>query len=423
MSAVALRVVGLGKQYRLGGRTAGYRTLRESLRAAVGSFGPRRGARAAREIFWALKEVSLEVGEGEVMGVIGRNGAGKSTLLKILSRITEPTVGHAEVRGRLSSLLEVGTGFHGELTGAENIYLNGIILGMRRHEVRAKFDEIVEFAEVQRFLDTPVKHFSSGMYLRLAFAVAAHLEPEVLLVDEVLAVGDARFQRRCLDKIQDIGRSGRTVIFVSHDMAAITRICPRAVLLEGGHVIADGPAAQVVAAYLGAGLGIASQRVWEGSRPPGDDVAQLRRVRVLGDSGELMDAVDIRRPIHIHVEFDVLSDRHPVTPLIGLWNGDGVHLFNAFDLDTASRRPRAPGRYRSIAEIPGNLLAEGTMRVHVGLMTLDPRIEHAYERDAAAFVVVDTLEGDSARGDFGGRMKGVIRPLLRWESTRLDATR
>ncbi len=248
---VAIRVEGLGKRYRLGERSAPYRTLREAImgvaRAPRGLLGRRA---AADDTLWALKDVDLEVRRGEVLGVIGRNGAGKTTLLKILSRITEPTTGRVELHGRVGSLLEVGTGFHPELTGRENIYLNGAILGMRKAEIERKFDEIVAFAEVERFLDTPVKHYSSGMYVRLAFAVAAHLEPEILLVDEVLAVGDAAFQKKCLGKMGEVAGAGRTVLFVSHNMLAVNTLCSRVVLLRDGSCTADGAPGTVVGSYL-----------------------------------------------------------------------------------------------------------------------------------------------------------------------------
>ncbi|HEY0100879.1 MAG TPA: ABC transporter ATP-binding protein, partial [Pyrinomonadaceae bacterium] len=252
--ATIIRVENLGKQYRLGGPQAAYSTLRETLVGAARA--PLRWAQKGKRpaaMVWAVRDVSFEVQPGEIVGIIGRNGAGKSTLLKMLSRITEPTTGAIDLYGRVGSLLEVGTGFHPELSGRENIYLNGAILGMLRTEIARKFDEIVAFAEVEKFIDTPVKHYSSGMYLRLAFAVAAHLEPEILIVDEVLAVGDARFQRKCLNKMQDVGQQGRTVLFISHSMAAITRLCQRAILLNEGQVIADGPSDRVVSTYLHSG--------------------------------------------------------------------------------------------------------------------------------------------------------------------------
>ncbi len=253
--------------------------------------------------------MSFEVRAGEVVGIIGRNGAGKSTLLKILSRITEPTEGIAEIRGRVSSLLEVGVGFHAELTGRENVYLNGAILGMRKAEIDRKFDEIVAFAEVERFIDTPVKHYSSGMHMRLAFAVAAHLEPEILIVDEVLAVGDANFQKKCLNKMEDVGHQGRTVLFVSHNMTAVTRLCQRVILLGEGRVIEDGPSAHVVGAYLQTGLGTTAAREWERNDPnrPAGEVAGLLGVRIRTESGALADAVDIRRPVRVEMEWDVFE--------------------------------------------------------------------------------------------------------------------
>ena len=290
MNNIAVRVSDLSKLYRIGGRKARYKTLRDSFTDGIAAPFHRVAARFRRtngesssgdDTIWALKQVSFEIKEGELVGIIGRNGAGKSTLLKILSRITEPTTGFAEIRGRVGSLLEVGTGFHAELTGRENIYLNGAILGMKKAEIDQKFDEIVAFAEVDKFIDTPVKHYSTGMYLRLAFAVAAHLEPEILIVDEVLAVGDANFQKKCLNKMDTVGKQGRTVLFVSHNMMAITRLCERAILLEDGKVLADGPAHEVVSEYMNSGLRIGPVREWaERMKAPGGAVVRLLAVRV-----------------------------------------------------------------------------------------------------------------------------------------------
>jgi lipopolysaccharide transport system ATP-binding protein len=369
-------------------------------------------------MFWALRDVSFEIQRGEVVGLIGRNGAGKSTLLKILSQITEPAIGQVTMYGRVGSLLEVGTGFHGELTGRENIYLNGAILGMKRREIMQRFDEIVDFAEVEQFIDTPVKHYSSGMYLRLAFAVAAHLEPEILLVDEVLAVGDARFQRKCLQKMQDVGQEGRTVIFVSHNMPAITRLCQRALLLESGQLQHDGPAPQVVGAYLNLGLGTSAVREWpEPVVRSNADIVRVCAVRVRAQDGSLADVVDIRQPVGLEMEYEVVQEGYVLMPHFHLLNEEGTHIFSANDTDPVwRRRARPTGRYTSTAWIPGNLLAEGMLFVDAAVTTLDPDIHQFTERQAVVFQVVDTSEGDAARGGWAGRMKGVVRPLLQWQT-------
>jgi lipopolysaccharide transport system ATP-binding protein len=289
---------------------------------------------------------------------------------------------------------------------------------MKRNEIARQFDEIVAFAEVEKFIDTPVKHYSSGMYLRLAFAVAAHLEPEILLVDEVLAVGDARFQRKCLNKMQDVGQQGRTVLFVSHSMPAITRLCARAILLEGGTVSKDGPAHQVVNAYLNSDLGTMARREWpEPARRPGQDIVRLCAVRVRTEQGALVDTVDIRRPVGIEMEYVVLTSGYVLMPHYHFFNEEGMNIFSAHDTDpTWRRRPRPAGHYLSTVWVPGNLMAEGMVFVDVALTTLDPNIHQFTERQAVAFQVVDTLEGNSARGDWTGRMRGMVRPLMQWNT-------
>ncbi len=433
MSDIAIRVQGLGKQYRIGRRQEGYTTLRESLLDSLWSTSRRmgmlwQGQTAAlaeeNETIWALKDVSFEVKRGEVVGIIGRNGAGKSTLLKILTCITEPTEGQAEIDGRVGSLLEVGTGFHPELTGRENIYLNGAILGMKKAEIDQKFNTIVAFSEMERFLDTPVKRYSSGMAMRLAFAVAAHLDPEVLLVDEVLAVGDASFQRKCLKKVEDVGQQGRTVLFVSHNMPAVSRICERVILLDGGHVVQDGPSHQVIGAYLHSGLGTTAAREWhDAAQAPGNHVVRLRAVRVRTEDGRISDTVDIRNPVRTEMEYEVLNPGCVLVPSFKFFNEEGLHLFTTLDLNPDWRqRPRPTGRYISTAVIPGNYLAEGSIFVSPVLNTFSPNIVHAHEHHAIAFQVIDTLDGDSSRGDFGGTMKGVIRPLLQWETRAFNPT-
>jgi lipopolysaccharide transport system ATP-binding protein len=313
----------------------------------------------------------------------------------------------------------VGTGFHGELTGRENLYLNGAILGMRRVEISRKFDEIVAFAEVEKFIDTPVKHYSSGMYLRLAFAVAAHLEPEILIVDEVLAVGDANFQKKCLNKMEDVGAHGRTVLFVSHNMPAVTRLCQRVLLLDGGRLVQDGPAAQVVSAYLKSGLGTTAAREWSGQeKRPAGAVAGVLAVRVRTPEGRVTDVQDIRRPIHVELEYDVRSDGYILMPWFSFTNEEEVVVFTSYDLDPQwRRRPRPPGRYVSTVVIPSNFLSEGTMFVTAGLVTQNPEVDQFCLYDVVAFQVVDSLDGDSARGDMADHMEGVVRPLLEWRTT------
>ena len=332
--SVAILTEGISKRYRIDEMHGAYGTLRDSLSAAVRRIGRGRSDSPHEEI-WALRDVSLEIQDGEVLGVIGRNGAGKSTLLKILTRITTPTSGRAVIRGRVGSLLEVGTGFHPELTGRENVYLNGSVLGMKQREIQGKFDEIVEFAGVAQFIDTPVKRYSSGMSVRLAFAVAAHLEPEILLVDEVLAVGDAEFQRRCLGRMEDLSQSGRTVLFVSHQMQAVAQLCDRAIWLEKGQVVLDGPSSNVVADYLQSCLGGGSSREWSDlETAPGDGLVRLRSVRVVQDAVEVP-AVDVRTPIGIAIGFTVLRwDETPIFPKVKVVDQRGDVAFNAMDTDT-----------------------------------------------------------------------------------------
>src|ERR1041384_3557613 len=290
----------VSKRHRIGGLHPGFFTFREMVEGiARAPFRRLRGTNGngapARRTIWALKDVSLEVQQGELLGIIGHNGAGKSTLLKILSRITKPTTGRVALYGRVGSLLEVGTGFHPELTGRENIFLSGAILGMRRAEIERKFDEIVAFSEVEQFIETPVKWYSSGMYVRLAFSVAAHLEPEILIMDEVLAVGDAAFQQKCLDKMHEIRQQGRTIFFVSHNMPAVTRLCRRVLLMQQGQIIADGAPQEIVNTYLSSSWDIGAERAWAAAEAPGNSVVRLRRVRVRNEAGETIATADIDR--------------------------------------------------------------------------------------------------------------------------------
>ena len=429
MRELAITAREITKRYRLGGAVQRHASLRDAL--AHTAAAPMRGLRSlmrssatkqterAAEDFLALRGVSFEIRRGEIVGLIGRNGAGKSTLLKILSRITTPTSGRAEVHGRLGSLLEVGTGFHPELSGRDNIFLNGAILGMRRHEIARRFDEIVEFSGVSQFIDTPVKRYSSGMYLRLAFAVAAHLDSEILVVDEVLAVGDASFQKKCLAKMEDVGHNGRTVMFVSHNMMAVTRLCERTILLDEGRVVADGRSSEIVSDYLRSGVGSTAVREWLDVRSaPGNDIVRLRAVRVRTELGETSEAIDIRTPVRVEMEFDVLAEGHDLIPNFHFFNEEGVCVFIAGDHDPDwKHRARPKGRFTTTAWIPGNFLSEGTMVVSAAVSTMDPVVVHYFERDAVAFQVIDSLDGDSARGDYAGPFPGVVRPLLKWTTS------
>jgi lipopolysaccharide transport system ATP-binding protein len=423
MSFLAIRARGIGKRYSIGAAEP-YRTFREALLRGFGA--PLRALRREREdppTVWALRDVSFDVEPGEIVGIIGRNGAGKSTLLKLLSRITAPTTGEIELRGRVGALLEVGTGFHPELTGRENIYLNGAILGMKGAEIRRKFDAIVAFSEIEKFLDTPIKHYSSGMFMRLAFAVAAHLEPEILIVDEVLAVGDAGFQKKCLAKMEDVSHEGRTVLFVTHSMPAVTRLCPRTILLEEGRVRLDGPSHEVVGAYLESGLGTTASREWNDLRTaPGDDIVRLLAARVCDEEGRVAPTVHIARPVALEIEYEVLEDGHRLVPNLHVLDQKGSHAFVSIEVDSPwHRRERPRGRYVSRAWVPGNLLAEGTFFVDAAISTYSPLRVHVWERGAVAFQVVDDLSGETARGDFGGTIPGAVRPLLKWETEFMPA--
>ncbi|CAI4032582.1 ABC transporter [Nitrospira tepida] len=422
MGNIAVKAERLCKKYSI---TVGHRAdqslagrLADSVQRLISFERSSRRIHYQREDVWSLRDVSFEIAKGDVVGIIGRNGAGKSTLLKILSRITEPTSGRAEIFGRVGTLLEVGTGFHPDLTGRDNIYLSGSILGMGKSEITRKFDEIVAFAGIEQYIDTPVKRYSTGMYVRLAFAVGAHLEPEVLIVDEVLAVGDMQFQKKCLDRMHYMGEQGRTVIFVSHNMQAVTRLCRRVLYLERGQLVGDGPTHQVVSSYLHSGVGARSSREWIDQRSaPGDDRVRLRGVRVRLSDGRIDDVVDIRQGFAIEIEFEVLEESPALTPSLKLIGEDGITLFEALDLDPDwRRRSRPQGRYVSTAWVPGNFLGEGTFFVSAWCLSLDPYVIHFGTEEVIAFQVIDNLEDGSARGDYMGELEGAIRPMLKWST-------
>ena len=410
MSAV-IKVESLGKRYRIkeGPR---YRALRDSIAkvfTAPGRFLKRHNSVVeAESTIWALRDLSFEVHEGEVVGLIGRNGAGKSTLLKVLSRVTKPTTGWAEVRGRMGSLLEVGTGFHPELTGRENVFLNGAILGMTKAEIRRKFDEIVTFAEIERFLDTPVKHYSSGMYVRLAFAVAAHLETEILFVDEVLAVGDSAFQKKCLGKMGDVSRQGRTIIFVSHNMAAVKTLCTRAILIQEGSVAADGPARSVIDEYLlGASAGVSAVEWLHSANAPGNENIRLRYVRVMPPENEATITIDSGATIEIEFENRLPNINLDCTVYVA--TSEGVVLFESGHLISSDEDSRR-GVYEVTGTIPGHLLNAGRYSLQV-VFGRDQRYVLFKIENAVSFDVENTTTG---RGANMSVAPGFVRPLLSW---------
>ena len=422
MAIPIIEIEGLGKRYRIGANREKYLSLREEMSKQAHGFYrrilSRHGHIPNNEEFWALKDVSFTVNQGEAVGIIGRNGAGKSTILKILSKITPPTTGKIILRGRIASLLEVGTGFHPELTGRENVYLNGTILGMRKREIDRKFDEIVAFAEVEKFLDTPVKRYSSGMYVRLAFAIAAHLEPEILIVDEVLSVGDAEFQKKCLGKMDDVAKKGRTVLFVSHNMSQIARICQRCVLLDRGHVKMAGEVAAVASQYLIADSGHKGERVWHDlACAPGDVVAKLRAVRVIS-SGTVTDQIDQDSPVTIEMEFWNFTEGANLLAAFSFLNSQGVNAFVTADFfeDTWGNKPRPRGLYRTRCTIPGGLFNEGLISIVAEVSTRTPVYQiHFLEYDSVAFQVVDSNGPGSLRGVWARDIPGAVRPRQAWE--------
>lgn len=423
MNDIAILVEKLGKMYRIGGTPHRYKTLRDSI---VGTFTVlvrhlynAQFSSHHSETIWALKDISFEIKRGEVVGIIGRNGAGKTTLLKILCRITEPTEGYVEIHGRTGSLLEVGTGFHPELTGRENIYLNGAILGMRKAEIDRQFHEIVAFAEIEKFLDTPVKHYSTGMYMRLAFAVAAHLEPEILLVDEVLAVGDSVFQEKCLNKIGDVARSGRTVLFVSHNMAAINTLCNRVILLERGNVIKDGYASEVVSIYLNRNGIMASQRVWAEKERPGNSAFHLISVSLRNAAGSLAEEINISENAAIEIVYEVIREGARVMFSLVLFDVNGYCVFGSLDNTEENvyhGKPLQPGCYLSVCHLYGNLLNNG--RYYVSIIGASDYWTENFRADHA--ISFEAIDDGKLKRDYWGNFGGVVRPKLCWTTTPLQ---
>ena len=427
MNDFAIRVVDLGKQFRIGANQGGAGAfghrpmLHERLTTAASRLlrAPFSKNHKKSEPFWALQDVSFEIERGEAVGLIGPNGAGKSTLLKVLSRITEPTVGYADIFGRLSSLLEVGTGFHPELTGRENIYLNAAILGMKGSQIARKFDEIVSFAEIERFIDTAAKHYSTGMFLRLAFSVAAHLEPEILLVDEVLAVGDASFQKKCLGKMEDVAKAGRTVLFVSHNMAAVESLCQRVIWLQHGRIHKIGDADEIVPLYLRTTLQTVTDQVWnDPNTAPGNDKVRLRRVCVRPAEGPASGSINIRTPYVIEFDYWNLVPDKPLDLFVLVYNAEGSVVFahNTFLEQSWHGRPCPRGLFRSICAIPGDLMNDGEYRLRLIVFSDEARAIYKFD-DIANFTVLDAPE---MRNGFNTTWPGAIRPNLKWSTELLE---
>ena len=409
----AISVHNLSKEYVIGGRSKPQETFREMLAEAIMSpyrrYRHLTGDVSKEERFFALQGVSFEVNPGEVVGIIGENGAGKSTLLKILSGITEPTAGRIEITGRTSSLLEVGTGFHSELTGRENIFLNGALLGMRKEEIRKKFDEIVAFSEVEKFIDTPVKHYSSGMYVRLAFAVAAHLEPEILIVDEVLAVGDARFQKKCLGRMDEIGKEGRTVLLVSHNMQVIQSLCRRAILLNDGKIEFDGGVVSAVTEYSRSFSEIVVERSWsETEESPGNESVRLQGVRVVPEIGWEGELLTVKMPFRMEFTYRLL--------IPGTFFFVGVY-FRSINGEIIFRSASAPleeapqGIYRSTCHVPGDLLNNGKYTVDLYFVRDGSTVLYKAENS----LVFEVHDAEREPGSFLGELPGAVRPKLQWE--------
>jgi lipopolysaccharide transport system ATP-binding protein len=378
-----------------------------------------RSVKGNSDIVWSLKDINFEINQGDAVGIIGKNGAGKSTLLKLLSRVTGPTTGNIKVKGRIASLLEVGTGFHPELTGRENIYLNGAILGMRKKEITRKLDEIIDFSGVERYIDTPVKRYSSGMYVRLAFAVAAHLESEILIVDEVLAVGDAEFQKKCLGKMHDISSGeGRTVLFVSHNMSAVSRLCNQGILINNGRIDRTGDIDLVIEDYLKIAIGGSAHVVWDDiSKAPGSEFIKLREIRMLDHEDNITGFFDITKDIEVAFTYEVLAADQTFTHGFNLFNDQGIHILSSHHRDAPTLiAPAKKGLHTVSLKIPGNFLAEGNYEVAFALMKYGPFQVLYNQRDLAGFTVVDDIRGDSVRGSYTGKFPGVVRPELTWKT-------
>ena len=412
-----IEIRNLGKQYKLT-TTQTYMALRDVISSSVKNI--LRSNKKGKENFWALQDINLDINKGERIGIIGRNGAGKSTLLKIISRITPPTTGNAIIRGRVGSLLEVGTGFHPELTGRENIYLNGSILGLKKAEITKQFEAIVDFSGVEKFIDTPLKHYSSGMQLRLAFSVAAHLDPEILLIDEVLAVGDLEFQKKCLGKMEEVSKSdGRTILFVSHNLDSIRKFCPTTLLMDGGKIVNSGNTESIINEYVTKHLATKAEIHWENGVRAYHKEVVLHRAYLHNETDLVGSLFDTTEKIGVTLEYEVLKDDAIFTHGINLFNQENTHIFSSHDVTSDLRTAkRKKGAYKATAWIPGNLLPEGIFSLSVALFIPNPLDILVQEHDALSFEIFTDFSKSSARGNYADNFPGLVRPLIQWDANK-----
>ncbi|MCI5056466.1 MAG: ABC transporter ATP-binding protein [Flavobacteriales bacterium] len=408
-----ITVKNLSKKYKINAGRVPYNSLRDTIvKALTFKSGPK------KEEFWALDNINFDVKEGESVGIVGRNGAGKSTLLKILSRITPPTKGNIRIKGRVASLLEVGTGFHPELTGRENVFLNGSILGMNKAEIVQKFDEMIDFSGVSKYIDVPIKHYSSGMQLRLAFAVAAFLEPEILVIDEVLAVGDASFQKKCINKMNAVSQeSGRTILFVSHNMTAVKTLCSKAVYLENGKLKQVGEVNKVINDYMTEGIKQTEIREWEKEKRPGNRFFKLNKVYATNEQGNTIVANDISKSFYITIEFEVLIEGSQAAFSVVLMDMNEYCAFTTMSNQEKNfyGKKLSLGTYTSTCEIPGDLLNNGRYMVNLWFYG-----EHFSDAVNVTDVLqIDAIDDGILKGDYQGRVSGAVRPRIDWVTERL----
>ena len=415
---IAISVRNLGKKYRIGEKQASYNTFRDAVTNAGASIVKRLkvGDQPGQDSIWALKDISFDVKRGDVLGVVGRNGAGKSTLLKILSRITEPTEGRAEIYGRVGSLLEVGTGFHPELSGKENIYLSGAILGMRKYEIDNKMDDIIKFSEVQKFLDTPLKHYSSGMQMRLAFSVAAHLDPEILLIDEVLAVGDIAFQKKCLGKMSEISKEGRTILFISHNMDAVLNLCNKGILIENGRIKTTGDIRDTINDYLKINTGLIGEALFSDKSQENYRELKFKAVRILDNNAKITPIVDMNEIYTIEIEYEITQPIRSAQIALELYNSAGVCIFSSTDLDNEPenlRNVRNPGRYKTRCSVSSNYLRPGVYFIDISSSIPGVKVLNIYQNAISFEITGLNVENKLSQG-----RRGIITPVFSWETQK-----